>query len=52
MQKNDEIWNALYADPSMQGQLYKYFSKAYTSPNILIFKRNNVPEQNLVFYYR
>jgi hypothetical protein len=24
----------------MQGRLYKYFVKAYTSPEILIFKRN------------
>ncbi|MDR3643274.1 MAG: hypothetical protein P4L74_06655 [Candidatus Doudnabacteria bacterium] len=46
MQQNDEIWKALYDDPAMQGRLYKYFTKVYTSPTILIFKRNNVPEQS------
>jgi len=45
MQQNDAVWNALYANSTMQGQLYKYFIKEYTSPTILIFKRNpNVPE--------
>lgn len=46
MEKNDQVWNALYNDPHMQGQLYKYFLKEYTSAEILIFKRNPaVPEQ-------
>jgi hypothetical protein len=40
MQKDDEVWKHLYDDPKVQGRLYKYFSKAYTSPEILIFKRN------------
>lgn len=40
MQKNDSLWTKIYEDPKMQGRLYKYFNKAYTSPDILIFKRN------------
>ncbi len=40
MQKNDAVWSALYDDPALQGRLYKYFVKVYTSPDILIFKRN------------
>jgi len=45
MQKNDTIWTTLYDDPAMQGRLYKYFLKEYTSDQILIFKRNPaVPE--------
>ena len=40
MQKNDEIWTHLYDDPGMRGRLYTYFQKVYTSPEILIFKRN------------
>ncbi len=46
MQKNDSLWTALYDNQAMQGRLYKYFVKQYTSPDILIFKRNPaVPEQ-------
>lgn len=40
LQKNDAVWKALFATPQEQGNLYKYFVKAYTSPTILIFKRN------------
>lgn len=39
MQKNDEVWKAIYDKPDVRGRLYKYFQKVYTSPNILIFKR-------------
>lgn len=39
MQKDDTIWTTLYENPKMQSHLYKYFQKAYTSPEILIFKR-------------
>lgn len=39
LQKDDAVWKALYADSGRQGQLFKYFQKAYTSPEILIFKR-------------
>ncbi len=42
MQKNDAVWTALNVKPDTQGQLYKYFEKAYTSEDILIFRRNNV----------
>lgn len=42
LQKDDSIWKNIYEDPATQGRLYKYFDKAYTSPEILIFKRNNV----------
>lgn len=40
IQKHDAIWNAVYDDPVKKGILFKYFQKAYTSPDILIFKRN------------
>ena len=40
MQKDDAVWNAIYTDPAKQGRLFKYFSKAYTSPEILIFRRS------------
>jgi len=40
MQENDTLWNTLWVPPDMQGRLYKYFQKVYTSPQILIFKRN------------
>ncbi len=40
MQKNDAIWTNIYDKPDVQGRLYKYFVKVYTSPDILIFKRN------------
>ncbi len=40
LQKDDAVWNSLYDDPIMQGRLYKYFEKAYTSEEILVFKRN------------
>jgi hypothetical protein len=39
MQKNDVVWTKLYADPGMQGRVYKYFEKVYTSPEILVFKK-------------
>lgn len=44
MQKNDDVWNHVYEVPVVQGRLYKYFAKEYTSKDVLIFKRNNVPE--------
>ncbi len=40
MQEHDAIWTALYDDTALQGRLYKYFNKVYTSPSVLIFKRN------------
>lgn len=39
MQRDDTIWQNLINDPIKQGRLYKYFNKAYTSEDILIFKR-------------
>lgn len=39
MQKDDAVWQSLFADPQKQAVLYKYFEKAYESPEILIFKR-------------
>lgn len=47
MQENDQIWNAMLKDPAIEGRLYKYFVKVYTSPQILIFKRNpDVPAES------
>jgi hypothetical protein len=43
VQQNDAIWKSIYEPPAQQGRLYKYFSKVYTSPDILIFKRNETP---------
>jgi hypothetical protein len=40
MQQNDEVWKRINDDPITQGRMYKYFNKVYTSPEILIFKRN------------
>jgi hypothetical protein len=39
LQKNDTVWKALYEDPIMQGRLYTFFEKVYTSPEILVFRR-------------
>lgn len=40
MQKDDSVWTSIYDNPATQAELYKYFQKVYTSPNILIFKRD------------
>jgi hypothetical protein len=39
MQKDDAVWKEIYQNPEIQGRLYAYFQKVYTSPEILIFKR-------------
>jgi hypothetical protein len=41
MQQDDAIWRNIYDDPVVQGRLYAHFAKVYTSPQILIFKRND-----------
>lgn len=46
MQRDDSVWTGIYDDPHNQGRLFKYFQKVYTSPDILIFKRNIVPDIN------
>lgn len=43
IQRDDELWNKIYENPILNGRLYKYFSKTYTSDEILIFQRNSVP---------
>lgn len=40
MQQKDVVWNNFIGNPEKEGNLYKYFLKVYTSPEILIFKRN------------
>ncbi len=40
LQKDDAVWKKLYQDTNQRGRLFKYFQKVYTSPEILIFKRN------------
>jgi hypothetical protein len=40
MQKGDAVWKAIYDDPQVRGRLYAHFQKAYTSKEILIFKKN------------
>jgi hypothetical protein len=39
MQKGDDVWRHLYDNPTQLERVYKYFEKAYTSPNVLVFKR-------------
>lgn len=41
IQQHDTVWHELYDDPIMQKHLFKYFTKVYTSPKILIFKRTS-----------
>ncbi|HXS15382.1 MAG TPA: glycosyltransferase family 39 protein [Candidatus Saccharimonadales bacterium] len=41
LQRNDAVWQALFATPIQQKKLYAYYKKVYTSPEILIFKLNN-----------
>ncbi len=41
LQKNDAVWTALYVNPVKRAELYKFYAKTYTSPTILIFKRNS-----------
>jgi len=40
MQKNDDVWKHIYDNPAVRARMFKYFQKEYTSPEILIFKRN------------
>jgi hypothetical protein len=42
MQKNDDVWKHIYDDPVIQSRLYEYFTKVYTSPEILIFERHAI----------
>lgn len=37
--QNDTLWRTIYEPEQAQAHLYKYFTKVYTSPEILIFKR-------------
>ena len=39
MQKDDTVWNKLYKDKNMQGVVFKYYNKVYTSDTILIFRK-------------
>ena len=39
VQKGDDVWKNLYEPIEMQGRLYKYFEKVYTSPEIIIFRK-------------
>jgi hypothetical protein len=41
MQDGDTVWENIYEDPDIQGRLYKYFERVYTSPDILVFKRSD-----------
>ena len=46
MQKNDTVWTSINDNPKINARLYKYFNKAYTSNEVLIFERNDVPASN------
>ena len=39
VQKNDAVWTGIYSNSQKRGELYKYFNKAYTSKDTIIFKR-------------
>lgn len=39
MQKDDTIWDRIYENETVNGRLFKYFQKVYTSNEILIFKK-------------
>lgn len=39
MQQNDAVWQRIYDQPETNARLFKYFNKAYTSNEILIFRR-------------
>ncbi len=39
MQKDDAVWTSLINDKAVEGRLYATFEKVYTSPEILIFRR-------------
>jgi hypothetical protein len=41
MQKDDAVWDSMLENPVVEGRLYTYFQKVYTSPEILVFKRND-----------
>jgi hypothetical protein len=41
MQKDDQVWKSINDRPYVLARLYKYFEKSYTSPEILVFKRND-----------
>lgn len=47
IQQNDVIWKTIFEPEIMQGRLYKYFTKVYTSPEILIFRKTIDLPQNL-----
>jgi hypothetical protein len=39
MQRHDAVWNSIWEKPEIQARLFKYFNKAYTSDEVLIFRR-------------
>lgn len=39
VQENDAVDLGIYQKPAIRARLYKYFTKVYTSPHVLIFKR-------------
>src|SRR3989344_1101205 len=41
IQTNDQVWKKIYEPPLMQGRLFQHFTKVYTSPEILIFKKTS-----------
>ncbi|MEK7643426.1 MAG: carboxypeptidase regulatory-like domain-containing protein [Patescibacteria group bacterium] len=41
MQENDTVWKQIIGNPFMEGRLYAHFEKAYTSPQILIFRKQD-----------
>lgn len=45
IQKDDTLWKQILGNKANEAQLYKYFQKVYTSPEILVFKKNPTVEK-------
>jgi hypothetical protein len=41
IQKDDAVWKSVIDDKLIEGRLYAHFQKVYTSPTILIFRKND-----------
>jgi hypothetical protein len=42
MQRDDAVWSNFLGQPAREAELYKYYEKVYTSPDVLIFRRNSI----------
>jgi hypothetical protein len=42
LQRDEMVWKNFFNDPAKEAELYKYFEKVYTSPDLVIFRRNTI----------